>query len=225
VSIDGLVRGLPLLRPQGSAGGGDSYLDPGITLVTASASNANLQPTTGVQEGDICIAAKATRNAGVVSVPTGGGAAWTTIRRWDTGTSEWHAVWWKIAGPSEPTDFGLSTGGTAWSNAIAIFRAANVTLDALVEANIEGSRQSPKLTSRPKGSLEVGVFIQSYNYAMSNYDAQGQLARACFYRYNSDAAIWIGWRNNYIDQDMGGYYYHTGDANYISAHVQNYYGA
>ena len=63
------------------------------------------------------------------------------------------------------------------------------------------------------------------SHKLSNYDAQGQLQRAVFFQHGPDSGIWIGWRNNYIDEDMGGYYYHTGDANYISAHAQNYYQA
>ena len=170
------------------------------------------------------VACKCTRNAGIVSVPGGGGATWTTIRRWDTGTNEWHAYWWKIAGASEPATCTFSTGGSSWGQGLMILRCANISPDALIEANLEGGRHSTKVAAAEKG-VEVGIWMQSYNSTLQNHPDAGMLERAAYMTHSTDVGIWMGWAPIIEARDIGGNYYPTGDANYISWTRQNYYQA
>jgi hypothetical protein len=98
---DGKARGLPK-RPVVAASGGDCDLvDPGVTVVSAYAGTSGSMSTTGIEAGDLCIMTSCTRNATISTSPGGGGEAWTTVDRRDTGTNEWHGIWVKIAGASE----------------------------------------------------------------------------------------------------------------------------
>lgn len=97
------------------------------TYINGAAANGsgtlNLVKAQRLLPGDLVVMACGTRNSVPGTTPGGGGAPWTTLFRTDVGTNEYHALWYKIAGDSEPANFTMTGSASLTIVSVATIRS------------------------------------------------------------------------------------------------------
>lgn len=146
--------------PSGGGGIGSS----GATLIhTATAVGASplSLSTTGIQEGDVVVAAITTRNSVAGSIT--GGAAWNEVWYEDIGSDEEVRVFWKVAGASEPASYSWThSSGSTVIAALAIYRGLDGTLISVGRLT---SRAAPAVLGSANG---LQILISQCCYEVSS---------------------------------------------------------
>jgi hypothetical protein len=222
MGVDGAIRGLPLLRPQGGGGGnwpaGWEYPDVEVVHSGATAGSNPSYSLADVQDGDIMVAFGATRN-GTITGPSGGG--WTTLYKVDQSTNEWHAVYAKVAsGEGASFNFTMSTYA---SSGYGVFRCANLDIDAWAHAHYGyWSARTPIVVAKP--GVNLSIIMGSAFGAVGNDSNVDDLTNFA-YVHSSDEFV-KGWWENCTHDGHFGYHYMIGnDSRYMSYHSINLYAA
>ena len=137
----------------------------GATLVgtdsTSGASPLTLNVPAGIQAGDFCLFVVKTTN----SVPNINGpdnTGWTTLYRFDTSTSEFTAVYYKIAGTEGSTWTLTHSAGSETAAGVAVFRGVNALWHS---AYSRSTTTAPSAIGHPYG-LQVNIWTRTTG---SNY--------------------------------------------------------
>lgn len=182
------VRVLNSQKPGG--GSGVVYESHATTQQTSRGVACNAAKPSGVVSGDLLIAFATTRRNGSASHTVSG---WTQVSLQNQANLIVASVWYKIAGPSEPSTYAFdhSASGSSWIVTIVRFSGHDPSTPINVfglETNNNTSPQSPSITTTVANCLllrlllkdqvgsEIGTATgQLWNYALgSGSDVQEQ---------------------------------------------------
>ena len=94
----------------------------------------------GTASGDLVIVGVATRNSVMAAGNLTGGSAWTNALLVDLLTNEWTAVWYKIAGGSEPASYTLThSAGALAQSASTVLRGPTTFMWAIGQGDVAPS--------------------------------------------------------------------------------------
>ncbi len=168
---DSNVATVTITVGSGGGGGGGS----GISL-RGSSSAANPTATTlvipapsGVQAGDVMLGAVAVRGAPRITAPAG----WVLVREDVNGTTQKQAVYYKVAGSSEPASF-TWTFSASRAAAGGIFDYAGVNTSSPIDrsggqvtSTASTSITAPSITTTSNGDQIVGLFCITANNSVT----------------------------------------------------------
>lgn len=98
-----------------------------ISSNQSTGTNFTCSKPPGTTSGDVLIAFQTNSAGGSMPTPTGGGTAWQPLGSRADESGEWvgSRVWWKIAGPNEPSSYGFVNGSGLAVVAIAAISDAD----------------------------------------------------------------------------------------------------
>jgi len=195
-----------------SGGGGGSS---GVTLVhtaTYTGASPHSLSATDIQEGDVVIAAMTTRNS--VAFAITGGSTWHELWHDDLSSDEEVRVYWKVAGPSEPSSYEWThSAGVTVASAIAIYRGLDGTL---IYYGQDRSRNSLCILGSNNG-LHIVIMQCCYQAtSLVMYDPTNELTEDVNYS-NNDQGIIISRRDALQKAAMPQFWFSGGNGGYVSA--------
>jgi hypothetical protein len=112
----------------------EHYVQPvPVTLVGSASSITNplsITKPAGVQQGDLLLACGQFTNS-VPNVAGPEGSGWTMALHFDTSSSEWQEIWYRLAGASEPSSWSWThSAGTDSVGAVLVYRGITTLWNA-----------------------------------------------------------------------------------------------
>jgi len=183
-----------------------------VQTSTASGASPLSLTTTGIQEGDVVIAAITTRNSVAGSIT--GGATWKELWYVDVGSDEETRVFWKVAGASEPASYSWThSAGSTTIAALVIYRGLNGTL---IHYGRASSRTSPVVLGSSNG-LHILIMQCCYLVSSLTLDDPTSLLTVDLNYDNNDQGIIIASRDTKFPAAQPGFYFSGGDNGYVSS--------
>ena len=179
------------------------------------AGSAPVFDTSDVKFGDIMVAFGATRN-GSITGPDGGG--WTTLYKVDQATSEWHAVYIKVAsGQGATMTFSMST----WASAgLCVFRG---NIDSWTTAHV-GRWNYGVGSVAAKVGVGIHIGMGSAFGAVGDDTAIDDMEKFAYVN-TADEFVKGWWRPVVHDGYFGNHWNPKNDWAYTSEHSINLYAA
>lgn len=168
---------------------------------SAAATTHSMTPTGKAREGDVVMIGYCGRNA--TPGDASGGSTFTSLFWKDTDNGEHHRLWWKVAGPTEPTSYDVVSGsGDGYAIVLAVWRPLKaVTMDVPGGSYKQWNRWLPEQWA-PKGALYVGFWAVSLDQPEAYPAPPLQLAVVC----PNYAGAWatLAWMPVMEDGKVGG---------------------
>lgn len=168
----------------------------GVSLVGAESSTGAGETVTvpaGTTTGDIAVLAAMTVNSVPDAGGPTGGAAWNELYRFDSSSSEWHAVYWKVCGASEPASWELLQSSSQMSMGAAVFRSR---CDSVFAASMADNQLQPGWVPAHPDGFQVLIYLNIFGQILGASPG-GALATAIFVSPGTldEAQVLIGYRD------------------------------
>lgn len=142
---------------------------------------------TGTAEGDMLIAMMSATAGGASITPPAG---WTAVGEGGTASSTRTAVWYRVAGASEPASYNFTVGATMAAGAGLILRYAPqlpTTPPAVVDASAMGTLQSPAVAPSVSATENADTLIALFSSGTAGSTPTGMTERAAIENLNTGA--------------------------------------